>query len=160
MDPVPIDYESAKRVDSSGQIRSNLIPLLKIGAMAIIIAFILAVALATPIRSNSQRAQTRVTLKALAAILGSYRTTTSSIPPNISALIFAATTTPSLSRAIAAFPPGIITTGPGGLYIIVDGSGNPIVLVNTLGNPRSPYFQSAGPDGILGTTDDMFSYDP
>ncbi len=134
---------------------------LVVGATVLILVVILVVSGGVEIGPrHAPRNQTKIILKALAAILGSYRTTTASIPPDIDGLVSAASAMPSLSKAIGAFPSGSVVRASGERYSVLDGYGNPILMVIASGDARSPYFQSAGPDGVLGTSDDMFSYDP
>ncbi len=161
MEPIQTDSESAQPMDSPGQNRSNAKSPLKIGAVAIIIAALYSmIFFVGGNHHNSTRALSKVTLKALAAILALYHDQTGTVPPNANSMITSASMMPSFKKAIAALPSGTLSTTASGGHIVLDGYGNPIVLVNARGNPRSPYFQSAGPDGILDTADDMFSYDP
>jgi hypothetical protein len=154
MQPVAINYANPRRADPLVRRRWNRILLLLVGA-AVAITVVLA---GTSARESSQRNQTKVTLRALVVILDRYRTATGSVPPDVDLLFSAGTTLPTVSPVIGAMPPSAVTRSPGGLYIVLDGFGNPVVLVIVASDPRSPYFQSAGPDGVLGTADDMFSY--
>jgi hypothetical protein len=162
MQPLPHDDQAAKLAQSSARRRSRRSELLKAAVMATVIVVVVAIFL--PVggsHHNVPRSETKLMLKSLTMILDKYRTTTSRIPPDINSFMGVAATMPSLSPAVANLPAaGAVTRGAGGSCAVHDGFGNPIILVNTPGNPRSPYFQSAGPDGILGTADDMFSYDP
>jgi hypothetical protein len=130
-----------------------------VGAIVLILVAMILAAPSGP-RSSPERMTTKMTLKGLATILGEYRAQTGSVPKDVSTLIAAATAMPSSEKLIHALPSGAVAKGMRGDTAVLDGFGNRIVLINDATKPRSPYFQSAGPDGVLGNADDMFSYDP
>ncbi len=133
--------------------------LVVVSIIVILVAMVIAVG--AGVKSSAQRNQTKLTLKAMKAVYDSYVLETGqSDTTNQAAPVFlsVAASMPSLSKAMNAMPANSYSNGAA-----YDGFGNKIFIANT--TTKGVYFQSAGPNGVMGTqatpdSDDMFSYDP
>ncbi len=109
----------------------------------IVILASVVIAVGVAVKTNSQRAQTKVTLKALMTLYNSYvqetGTTAASTDTNPANFISIARQMPQCAKAINALSAAINPSNS----TVVDGFGNLIVMQNSMG--RAPAFQSYGP---------------
>lgn len=149
-----------------------------LGIVAILIG--IGLAIGAKVRESSEVELTRTELSVLSSELMRLQHRTGIIPPNMSTFLqddqqMYLQPGPKggwmVGRClINQLPPSVLVpgtmTGPGGapvVYVaaIKDGFGTPIQMVSSPAqSPRAPFFFSAGPDKILNTPDDIFSYSP
>ena len=146
--------------------------LVVISIIIILVGTVLAVG--TQMRANAQVKQTRATLQALNSALIAYMADGNAEPngadPTIAlsgqlgtAIIFTQfvadlQSSASSKKVILSLP--MASYGAGGRSIN-DGFGYAILYMKSnTATGRAGYFQSAGADGVMGTGDDLFSYDP
>lgn len=149
-----------------------------LGIVAILIG--MGLAIGAKVRESSQVAFTRTELSVLSSELIHVEHRTGVIPPNMSAFLqddqqMYLQPEPKggwmVGRCpINQLPPSVLVrgtmSGPVGapvVYVaaIKDGFGTRIQMVSSpMQSPRAPFFFSAGPDKILNTPDDIFSYSP
>ena len=146
--------------------------LVVISIIIILVGTVLAVG--TQMRANAQIKQTRATLQALNSALIAYladgNTEPNGADPTLA--LGGQRGTPAIFTQFVSDLQGnnstkmVIFSLPMGSYGVAgksinDGFGYPILYMkaNTT-NGRAGYFQSSGADGVMGTGDDLFSYDP
>lgn len=140
----------------------------------------MALAIGAKVRESSEVELTRAELSILSSELTRLEHRMGAVPPNMAAFLrddqqLYLRSSPTggwiVGRcAINDLPPAVLVRGvmpgPGGssvIYVaaIKDGFGMPIQMVaSPMQSPRAPFFFSSGPDKIINTPDDIFSYSP
>ncbi len=156
--------------------------LIEMIVVLVVVAILVGIGLAigAKIRDSTETELTRTELAVLTAELNRLEHRTGSVPQTMTEFLQADQdmylqpgpngTWKVGSCAITRLPPAVlvpgIMPGPGGQGVpyvaaVNDAWGTAIQFISQAAqNPRAPFFFSAGPDGIIGTPDDIFSYSP